>query len=473
MRVARVLPVVWLALQPAVHAQEATGVAGAKAQQQLDAVLTELSALREQIAAEKLPLARRLGELEARLTELRKESDQVLHEIDAAGFDATKLDSDVQLRQEETGYVTNLLDEYTRNFETKLNVGEVERYGPLVSSAKDAVADRTLTDREKLERQLALVQASITRLDDVVGGSRFEGAAIDPQGGVANGTFALVGPVALFAAKDGSAAGIAVAQTGSTTPAVRPIDEQVTENVHAIVKAGIGLFPLDASRGGALKDLVQRTSIVHVFKKGGPIMWPLLFVSVLALATVMERMLFIARERGRADRKALSSFLAAADQGEFDEAVAIGNRSHYFVVRSLAYALAHREKSLASALMYSNSLEIKRFTRGVPILDTAITIAPLLGLLGTVTGMMSSFSLIGGDLGAPGAITGGIAEALIATAFGLGIAIVSLVPYNYLNNRTEEARHVLEAASAQLELLAKPWLESGPRATKAAAESAA
>jgi biopolymer transport protein ExbB len=80
----------------------------------------------------------------------------------------------------------------------------------------------------------------------------------------------------------------------------------------------------------------------------------------------------------------------------------------------------------------------------------------LLGLLGTVTGMMGSFSLIGGELSAPGAITGGIAEALIATAFGLGIAIISLLPFNFLNARLDEATHEIESASTQLELLVHP-----------------
>jgi biopolymer transport protein ExbB len=174
----------------------------------------------------------------------------------------------------------------------------------------------------------------------------------------------------------------------------------------------------------------------------------------------MERMVFLARERGRSDQKALSSFMAAVDHGRFEEAVKIGESTKDFVIRTLGYALAHREKSLPSALMYANAREIKRFQRGLPILDTTITIAPLLGLLGTVTGMMSSFSLIGGELGAPGAITGGIAEALIATAFGLGIAIVALVPFNFLNNKTEQARHQLSEAAAHLELLAKPWLDA-------------
>ena len=86
-------------------------------------------------------------------------------------------------------------------------------------------------------------------------------------------------------------------------------------------------------------------------------------------------------------------------------------------------------------------------------MDTVITLAPLLGLLGTVTGMMGSFSLIGGELSAPGAITGGIAEALIATAFGLGIAITSLIPFNYLTTKMEEADLEIESAATRLELL--------------------
>jgi biopolymer transport protein ExbB len=105
--------------------------------------------------------------------------------------------------------------------------------------------------------------------------------------------------------------------------------------------------------------------------------------------------------------------------------------------------------------MLAANKELKRFGRGLPVLDTCITVAPLLGLLGTVTGMMHSFSLIGGDLGAPGAITGGIAEALIATAFGLVIAIVALVPFNYLNARLDEARHQIEGAATRMELLMK------------------
>ncbi|MCE9592636.1 MAG: MotA/TolQ/ExbB proton channel family protein [Planctomycetes bacterium] len=185
-------------------------------------------------------------------------------------------------------------------------------------------------------------------------------------------------------------------------------------------------------------------------------MWPLLVASILALGTVIERIIFLMRERMKRDPKALNAFFTAVTDGDIEGALRIGNASQFYVVRALSYALTHKEQSLPNALLYAQAQEMKRFSRGVAVLDTVITLAPLLGLLGTVTGMMGSFSLIGGELSAPGAITGGIAEALIATAFGLGIAITALLPFNFLNARMDEAQHEIDSASAQLELLVRP-----------------
>jgi biopolymer transport protein ExbB len=142
--------------------------------------------------------------------------------------------------------------------------------------------------------------------------------------------------------------------------------------------------------------------------------------------------------------------------GEDDRAAAFSRESQDYVARVLAYALAHRELSPTSALLRAASRELNRFNRGLSILDTVITLAPLLGLLGTVTGMIRAFSLLGGqELGAPTAITGGIAEALIATAFGLLIAIIALIPFNFLNAKMEEARHEIEDAASRMDALLK------------------
>ncbi len=196
--------------------------------------------------------------------------------------------------------------------------------------------------------------------------------------------------------------------------------------------------------------------MLEIFIKGGPIMWPLLITSVTALAVTLERAIFIWRERRHRRPDVVERMLQQAERGQFDAAAKIGLGSSDFVARTLAAGLAHRDSSLSSAILRTAGQELKRFGRGIPTLDTIVTLAPLLGLLGTVTGMIRAFGLLGGsELDAPTAITGGIAEALIATAFGLGIAIVSLLPFNYLNSRLDEARHELEDASNHLEILVK------------------
>jgi biopolymer transport protein ExbB len=193
--------------------------------------------------------------------------------------------------------------------------------------------------------------------------------------------------------------------------------------------------------------------MIQMFIKGGPIMWPILLASIVALTVVVERIFFILAERVRRQPQVVGEILARVEKGDVDGAIRIGESSRDFVARVLTYGLSHRDKSVSEALLRASNWELKRFNRGLSVLDTIITLAPLLGLLGTVTGMIHSFGLLGAsELGAPAAITGGIAEALIATAFGLGVAITALLPFNYLNARLEEARLEIQDAASHIEL---------------------
>jgi len=193
--------------------------------------------------------------------------------------------------------------------------------------------------------------------------------------------------------------------------------------------------------------------MLTLFLKGGPVMWPLLALSLLALTVIFERIVFVVREWSRRDTNAVTEIFHAVKRGELAAAQAIGTRSRDYLARILTYALRHQD-SFSNALVKAANDELQRFNRGISLLDTIITLAPLLGLFGTVTGMIHAFSLLGGsELGAPTAITGGIAEALLATAFGLLIAMTSLLPFNYLNTRVEEARQNIETAAAHLEML--------------------
>jgi biopolymer transport protein ExbB len=204
-----------------------------------------------------------------------------------------------------------------------------------------------------------------------------------------------------------------------------------------------------------LAFLMNQTPM-ELFKHGGPIMWPILLVSFLMITVAIERVIFIIRENARRQPEVVEKILERVEANDVPGAVELGKKSNDFVARILVYALTHKEHSLGNAFTRAANQEMQRFSQGLPTLDTCITAAPLLGLLGTVTGMMATFGALGtsGDVASgASAIMGGIGEALIATACGLAIAIMGLLPFNYLNARQEEARHEVEDASNSLEII--------------------
>lgn len=198
-------------------------------------------------------------------------------------------------------------------------------------------------------------------------------------------------------------------------------------------------------------------SALDLFMAGGPIMWPILLLSFILITVVIERLIFIMRENANREPEVVEKMLESVERRDIDGALAIGGKSKDYLAKILVYSLSNRDYSLSNAFVRASGQELARFQQGMATLDTCITAAPLLGLLGTVTGMMRTFgSLSGGDIAAAaGQITGGVAEALIATMCGLAIAIMGLLPYNYLNARGEQAKQEVADASHALEILLK------------------
>lgn len=205
-----------------------------------------------------------------------------------------------------------------------------------------------------------------------------------------------------------------------------------------------------------LAFLLGDMTLLELYHAGGPIMWPILLVSFLGVTVVVERLLFIFRENSNREPEVVEKMLESVEKRDIEGALAIGRQSKDFVARILVYSLSNKEYSMHNAFIRASGQELARFQQGMATLDTVITAAPLLGLLGTVTGMMKTFGSMTGDIStAAASITGGVAEALIATACGLAIAVCGLLPYNYLNARTEEAKHEVADASNALEILVK------------------
>jgi biopolymer transport protein ExbB len=170
------------------------------------------------------------------------------------------------------------------------------------------------------------------------------------------------------------------------------------------------------------------------FQRGGMVMWPLLLCSLIAVAMAIERLLHFWHERmaEALTAKTVGRVLDALVEGRFAEAETLVAQAPSASCRILAEGLRQRDVALQDSLTAAAEREIGNLRQGLSILDTIITLAPLLGILGTVTGIIRSFNLLStGGIQDPTAVTGGIAEALITTAAGLIVSICTLIPFNY------------------------------------------
>ena len=193
--------------------------------------------------------------------------------------------------------------------------------------------------------------------------------------------------------------------------------------------------------------------VVDYFIKGGPIMWPILFCAFAALVVVMERALWWWQLSRRCQDKSLEAVFDAIAHGRFASAEEMSSNSTNPFLRVVNDGIAHAHSSMLGAMQLRATDELEHAEKRLWVLSTFITLAPLLGLLGTVTGIMHSFNFVGDEQLAATKVGGGIAEALIATASGLGIAILCLVPFNYLNRRLSHLRGRLERTINHVELL--------------------
>ena len=391
-------------------------------QRQLEESLAELNSLHQQIADEKIPLSRKLSDLEGELAQVRIDYQQTSRLLDSRTLDLSNLRTEIKSRQEEATYLSNLLGEYIRNFESRLHIAEIQRYRQTLETAKLAPENSNLSQQEVYQSQAALLTESLTRLDDALGGTRFEGTAVDEAGLVKPGTFVLIGPAALFRSADGQHVGTAEQRLGSLEPAVigfgTPSDREAAQRV---VSGSGGYFPLDPTLGNAHKvETTQETLVEHV-QKGGPVMIPIFALAGAALLVALYKWIYLLFVRSPS-RKRIAALLGAIAQRDEQAAKEAAETIPGPTGKMLRAGVEHlREpRELIEEVMYETVLATRlRLQRMLPFIAISASSAPLLGLLGTVTGIINTFKLItvfgSGDVKT---LSGGISEALITTEFG-------------------------------------------------------
>ena len=203
-------------------------------------------------------------------------------------------------------------------------------------------------------------------------------------------------------------------------------------------------------------ELLQK--LVKLYIDGGPvIMTSILLASFFALFIIIERLIYF-KKININDEKILERLSSAINNNHYDEALTICETAPSPVTNLMKTGIKHKdytEQQIQDAIKDAANLEIPKLEKNLTALGTIASITPLLGLFGTVIGNMEAFGLIGSQnaLGSMELLAGGIAKALMTTAFGLAVAIPSSIFYNFLTNRANNMILTLETRVNELVML--------------------
>ncbi|WNM59820.1 MotA/TolQ/ExbB proton channel family protein [Candidatus Nitrospira allomarina] len=189
--------------------------------------------------------------------------------------------------------------------------------------------------------------------------------------------------------------------------------------------------------------------MIQLLMGGGWMMIPILGCSLLALTISIERGF---QFRSLRFSRLGDRMIKLVEQGKWTDALSLAEQRQSPTLRVLAAGIFHRDQQPDKAMEATGIAEISRLKRGLSVLDTVITLGPLLGLLGTIIGMIDSFGIMSKTgLGNPHAVTGGVAEALICTAAGIGVAVITLIPYNLFLSLVERETERIEQYATKLQ----------------------
>ncbi|MEO0454300.1 MAG: MotA/TolQ/ExbB proton channel family protein [Verrucomicrobiota bacterium] len=415
--------------------------------------LSILSEMEQAITAQKVPLNKELNELESKVIELRQKFEEVDRELTTRNLAVTNLQKEVKVQKATEGYLSTLFDDYVRNFETQLHIAELSRYTDQIKAAANAPENPNLAPVDVFKAQAEVVDLSIERIKDLMGGSQFDGRAL-ADGSIHEGKFVISGPIAVFASTDGAVAGLADQKLGSLEPNIIPLpDATLVPQVKNLATSGNGLLPFDPTQGDALKIEETNETISEHIAKGGFFVYPLIGIALIAWLLALYKFITFLGVRS-ARRKQVDEILAAIERRDKSAGLSIANKIGGPIGSMLVAAIDHinEPRELVEEVMYEKMLDAKlKLNSLLPFISVTAAAAPLLGLLGTVTGIIKTFKLItvygAGDAKS---LSSGISEALITTEIGLIVAIPSLMLYAFLSRKSAGILNTMEKLAIAL-----------------------
>jgi biopolymer transport protein ExbB len=432
-----------ICMSTALRAQDFDGLTSG-ASNDLQKAFADLSKVRQEIEAERLPLARQVTGLEQKLADRRAEFAKAQRFQENQLVELNALKNEARQRSEEVKYVDSLLTEYSRAFRSRLNFVEEPRYKSVFDSVEKAAATADLSPAEKLSQRSVLLTTALKR------GELLDGKALDKQGRLQQGKVALVGPVAMFASSASDSAGVLQQELNKADPTVIQIDRARNEASRELATTGKGQLILDPTLGNAFKLAALKESLYERLAKGGLIMIPLLGLGFAAVALALVKWFQLSRIRLATERD-LQLVLRHLENRERAEALQHARAIPGPAGNLLATAVEHfdEKKEYIEEVLYEKMLAARtKLERGLAFLALSATTGPLLGLLGTVMGMIATFKMISSfGSGDPKQLAAGISEALICTATGMAVAIPSLLFHAFLSRKAKGIMGSMEQTS--------------------------
>lgn len=408
----------------------------AQAQQDLAKARAELEQAHAELRAGKKEALDRLARSEAELAQLetkqaavaqaRQQDEEALAGLRLRAENAKQLDD----------FLAGLVREYRMAFETRIDAAEAQRL-----TADLARIDALLAPSDSAPEALSgMLGLTLQRSGASLGGSRFAGAALGLDGVEHQGDFVRFGPVGYFAGANDGPVGPVAQRPGSSLPTVYDrLDAPRQQRIRSLVGTGAGTVPVDVSLGSALQVEEAKDTLAEHLRKGGLVMVPLLVLGGVCFVLAVFKFLALLLVSGRADGRQVAGILAALREGDADRAMVMAARLRRPLRPVIEEGIRNRdvEKAHLEEILYEQMLaQMPRMERFLAPLAVCASTAPLLGLLGTVTGMIHTFRLITVfGTGDASLLSSGISEALITTEVGLAIAIPALLSHAYLSRR--------------------------------------
>ena len=411
----------------------------------------ELQQARERIASERLERVRALEDLKQEVSRLSATVEGASERRRQLETDLDELKSERDFADKLVGYLTTVASEHLQTFDAQLGSAEAAAMSGTVSSLNEALATEGM--QEQLAAAEQILRTAAEHAESSLGGRRFPGSALTGAGTFVPGTFVQMGPVAYFAGSEGTAAGLVVQSRDSTLPGLfSEFDKpERLDAIRDLVADGTASPPLDPTQGSAVRLATAKDSIWDHLKKGRAVMIPLLLLAAVCVVLGIYKCLSLKRIAARHSGERLEAILAALNEGSEGEAIRLAEGLRRPLGPVLREGILHRTASkehIEEILHEQILMQVPALERFLAPLAVCASAAPLLGLLGTVTGMIHTFRLITVfGTGDARLLSSGISEALITTEIGLVIAIPTLLLHAYLSRRVRRAVAVTQQSA--------------------------